>query len=63
MLELMIEEWKTPDGSASYLWSLWNEGRRVGMGRGASSAAAAEAEGEAACRRAAGRAPDRITRL
>jgi len=63
MLELMIEEWKNPDRTPSYLWSLWSEGKRIAMGRGSASAAAAQSEGEAACRQAAGRAPDRITRL
>jgi hypothetical protein len=63
MLELMIEQWKNPDGSASYLWSLWSAGKRVGMGRGAATAEAAETEGLVVCRQAAGREPDRVTRL
>ncbi len=63
MLELMIELWKESDGSSRYLWSVWEGGSRIGMGRGARTADAAEAEGTAWCRDTASRAPDRITRL
>lgn len=63
MLELMIEQWKNPDGSSRYLWSVWEAGSRVGMGRAAATPAAAEADGLAWCRQTAGREPDRVTRL
>lgn len=63
MLELMIELWKNLDGSSHYLWSVWEDGARIGMGRGARTADAAEAEGIEWCRRTAERAPDRVTRL
>ena len=63
MLELMIEQWKNPDGSSHFLWSVWEDGSRIGMGRAAATPAAAETEGLSWCRKAAGREPDRVTWL
>jgi hypothetical protein len=63
MLELMIERWKNSDGSSHYLWSVWEAGSRIGMGRAAATPEVAESDGLGWCRQTAGRAPDRVTRL
>ncbi|MFZ5789981.1 MAG: hypothetical protein ACOY3L_04705 [Pseudomonadota bacterium] len=63
MIELMIEHWTHLDGSNHYLWSIWQDGSRVGMGRGAATPEQAEREGRLWCDQALGCTPDRVTRL
>jgi hypothetical protein len=63
MIELMIEHWTHLDGSSRYLWSIWQEGSRIGMGREAATPEEAERAGRLWCDQALGCAPDRVTRL
>jgi hypothetical protein len=63
MIELIIETWSNPDGSSHYFWSVWQDGKRAQMSGRIASAEAAEALGRAWCEAAAGRPPDRVTRL
>ncbi len=63
MIEVMIERWTDPDGSARFLWSLWQDGRRLDMGAARPTAEAAESEAVAFCRRQLGVEPDAVTRL
>ena len=63
MIELIIEQWSRPDGGIRYLWSVWQGGKRIGMGEGASTPEAAEQAGRQWCLQAADRSPDRVTRL
>ncbi len=62
-LELMIEKWSQRDGSADYLWSLWQDGKRVEMGGRFKSAEAAETAARLFCRQRLNAEPDRITRI
>jgi hypothetical protein len=63
MLELMIEVWRDDDEGDSFRWSLWLDGKRVGMGGPHAGAAESEAEAVALAERRLGRRPDRVTRL
>jgi len=63
MIELVIERWRNLDGSEHFLWSVWQEGKRVEMSGRLASAAKAEAEGRGWCEATFTRAPDRITQL
>lgn len=63
MIELIIERWRNLDGSEHFLWSVWQEGKRVEMSGRLASAAIAESEGRGWCEKALARAPDRITQL
>lgn len=63
MIKIIIERWQYPDGRTDHLWSVWQDGKRIGMGGPHGSAEAAEAEAETACRQALGRAADRVERL
>jgi hypothetical protein len=63
MIELIIERWRNLDGTEHFLWSVWQEGKRVEMSGRLASAATAETEGRAWCEKALARAPDRITQL
>jgi hypothetical protein len=62
MIEVIIERWSGPDGT-SYLWSVWHDGRRLGMGGPHADLQASEAEARTWCGEHLRRAPDRITRL
>jgi hypothetical protein len=61
MIEIIIERWSGPDGTA-FRWSLWLDGSRVEMGGPHAAADDSEAEARAHCARL-GRTPDRVTRL
>jgi hypothetical protein len=63
MIELIIERWRNLDGSEHFLWSVWQEGKRVEMSGQLASAAVAETEGRSWCETTLARAPDRITLL
>jgi hypothetical protein len=63
MTELIIEQWKNLDGSCQYLWSVWRDGKRIGMSRPQAKAEEAEQEGMNWCLRSTGSRPDRVTRL
>lgn len=63
MIELMIETWKDPASGDSYRWSLWFEGKRIGMGGPHKTSEESEREAVTACERQLGRRPNRITRL
>lgn len=63
MIEVIIERWIQRDGRTDFLWSIWQDGKRVAMGQPLGAAGKAEAEALELCRRALGREPDRITRL
>jgi hypothetical protein len=63
MVELIIERWGNLDGSEHFLWSVWQDGKRIEMSGRIASAAKAESEGQAWCKKALSRAPDRVTQL
>ena len=63
MIELMIEQWSHPDGSIHYLWSVWQGGKRIGIGEGAPTAEAAERAGRQWCLQTIDQPPGRVTRL
>ena len=63
MVELIIEHWRNLDGSNQYLWSLWRDGKRVGVSRPTETQDGAEQQGMAWCLRSTGVQPDRVTRL
>ncbi len=63
MIELIVERWSYPGGEEEFLWSVWQDGRRVEMGGPRDTAAAAEKEGRAYCRQRLARNPDEVTRL
>lgn len=63
MLEVMIEKWSNRDGSADYLWSLWQDGKRVTMGGHFDNADAAVAAARRYCGEQFGREPDRMTHI
>ena len=62
-LEVMIEKWSQRDGSDDYLWSLWQDGKRVTMGGHFDSADAAETAARLFCRQNLGAEPAKITRI
>ena len=63
MLEVMIEQWSNRDGSTDFLWSVWRDGQRVGMGGPVDNADAAEEAGRIYCHAELDSAPDAVTRL
>lgn len=63
MIELIIEHWKNLDGSSQYLWSVWRDGKRLGVSRPTSLPEDAEQQGLDWCRKSIGGQPDRVTRL
>ncbi|MCC7049598.1 MAG: hypothetical protein IT562_23005 [Alphaproteobacteria bacterium] len=63
MIELIIEHWKNLDGSSQYLWSVWRDGKRLGVSRPTSLPEDAEQQGLDWCRKSIGEQPDRVTRL
>ncbi|HEX2114926.1 MAG TPA: hypothetical protein VHM01_11025 [Alphaproteobacteria bacterium] len=62
MIEIIIERWSGPDGT-TFRWSLWRDGRRVGMGPDYPTAEEAEAIAASFCAKTLGTMPDRVTRL
>ena len=63
MVELSIEHWRNLDGSRQYLWSLWRDGKRIGVSRPTETQDGAEQQGMDWCLRSTGVQPDRVTRL
>ena len=63
MIELIIERWGSLDGSSHFLWSVWQDGKRIEMSGRIAGAESAEALGRAWCEKSLGRQPDRVTRL
>ena len=63
MIELIIERWTNLDGSSHYLWSVWEDGKRLEMSCRVAGSESAEAQGRAWCQKSLGRGPDRVTRL
>ena len=63
MMELIIEQWKNLDGSNQFLWSVWRDGKRIGMSRPQSKSEDAEQQGMDWCLKSTGLRPDRVTRL
>jgi hypothetical protein len=63
MVELTIEHWKNADGSSHYLWSVWQDGKRIGMGGPIKTAADAEKQGRLWTRQNIDGLPDRVTHL
>jgi hypothetical protein len=63
MIKIIIERWNYPDGRTEHLWSVWRDGKRIGMGGPHQSAEASEAEAQAACQKSLGQAADKIERL
>lgn len=64
MLKLIIERWSRRDGGTDHLWSLWQDGKRVGMApKAVASAEDAEREAQAVCLKQLGKAPDRVEKL
>jgi hypothetical protein len=62
MIEIIIERWSGPDGE-TFLWSVWQDGRRANMGGPHPDAAASEAAAREFCLQQLKSKPDRITRL
>ncbi|MGQ0663948.1 MAG: hypothetical protein ACT4P2_10270 [Pseudomonadota bacterium] len=63
MVEIIIERWIDANRSVTFRWSVWREGRRIGMGGPHPKAEPSEAEAERFCTLELGRKPDRVTRL
>ncbi len=63
MTELIIEKWLNLDGSRQFLWSVWRDGKRIGMSRPQDKPEDAEQQGLDWCLRSTGGRPDRVTRL
>lgn len=63
MIELIVERWRNLDGSEHFLWSVWQDGKRVEMSGRLASATTAETRGRAWCEKAFARGPDRTTQL
>lgn len=63
MTELIIEKWLNLDGSNQFLWSVWRDGKRIGMSGPQDKSEDAERLGLDWCLRSTGGRPDRVTRL
>lgn len=63
MIEIIVERWTGLDGRTSFIWTLWQDGKRVEMGAAQASAAEAESEAKAFCLKALGQEADRLTAL
>ena len=63
MIEIMIERWSQRDGSVDWLWSIWQDGQRLHMGKPHPTAENAEMEARAVCQKFTGKAPDDVTVL
>ena len=61
-IDYRIHVWNA-DGSVDYLWSVWQDGRRIQMGGRCASAEAAEGEARAFCVNSLGREPQEVRRL
>ena len=59
----MIEQWSSRDGTTDYIWSLWQNGKRVQIGNRHKTPEAAESEARHFCRQAMRQEPDRVTHL
>ena len=57
MMELIIEQWKNLDGSSQFLWSVWRDGKRIGMSRPQSKCEDAEQQGLDWCLKSTGGLP------
>ena len=62
MIEVIIDRW-TKDGQTEFLWSIWQDGRRVVQGDVYATGEAADAAARAACRAELGCEPDQVTHL
>jgi len=62
MIEIIIERWSGPDGER-FLWSVWQDGRRMEMGGPHADAEASEAAAQEFCAQRLHREADRISRL
>lgn len=63
MIEVMIERWKSLGGKTDFLWSVWQDGRRLHMGEACTTPDDAALEARAYCRRQLGHDPDDVTQL
>ena len=63
MIEIIVERWTGLDGRTSFIWTLWQDGKRVEMGTAQTSAAEAESDAKAFCLKALGQEADRLTAL
>jgi hypothetical protein len=62
MIEIIIERWSGPDGE-QFLWSVWQDGRRLEMGGPHEDPDSSEAAAQEFCAMRLKHKPDRITRL
>jgi hypothetical protein len=62
MIEIIIERWSDPRG-ATFLWSVWRDGRRLEMGEPQADAQASEAAARTWCEQNLRQPPDRVTVL
>ena len=63
MLEIIIERWSNPNGREDFLWSVWQDGKRIEIGGPYPTASAAGTEARDFCGRRLGGEPDRVTHL
>ena len=63
MTEIIIERWSSADGSTTYRWSIWRDGKRLQMGGPHGSADASERDARKFCTRIFETEPDRVTQL
>ena len=63
MIEIVIERWSGPTGTDNFHWSVWRDGRRLGMDGPFPTAEASEEDAKRFCRETLGRDADRLTRL
>ncbi len=64
MIEVFIEHWTGPYGTAEYRSSVWWDGHRIARGRKAfTDADDCETEALDFCVKALGKKPDKVTRL
>jgi hypothetical protein len=62
MIELIIERW-SDRGATTYLWSVWRDGHRMGMGGPHADLRASEVEARQWCDENLHQPPDRVTPL
>ena len=60
MVSVIVERWSNADGSTDFLWSLWQDGRRIHMGVKHDSAEAAEQEARLYCQQALAVEPESV---
>lgn len=63
MIEAMIETWKTATGRTDFVWSVWQDGKRVVQGDAHETDDDAEHAARSWCTARLGCAPDLVTRL